>query len=392
MRILYLSPRESWPTNSGAKLRDYHLARGLAQAAEVRYLFFGGAAAASELKGTHVPTPAKYTASKIFRGVIGPQPLPILNYTSDEMAAAISALASDVFDVVHLDSIHMAGYLPELRKLWPRATVILDWHNIESEAMRRFANSSSSRLKRAYARYTAAGLQRVEDRMLAQLQGHLVCSERERNMLLRRNPAARIAVIDNGVDSTRFTASHNPRSTRVIFVGQMSYGPNAEGAVWFVNDIWPALRQQFPKLTLSIVGADPGPAVQVLASRDGVTVTGTVPDVRSYYDGAFAAVVPLRSGAGTRLKILEAMAAEVPVISTALGAEGLAVTDGVNLLLAEDPSSWLVAFHRISDETQARALTSAARQLVVDRYDWSILGKKLVETYRDWTSATSGKA
>jgi glycosyltransferase involved in cell wall biosynthesis len=164
----------------------------------------------------------------------------------------------------------------------------------------------------------------------------------------------------------------------------MSYAPNVEAVVWFFKEIWPVLREHMQALSLSIVGADPGPTVRALGSHAGINVTGTVPDVRSYYEGALAAIVPLRSGAGTRLKILEAMAAGVPVISTSLGAEGLEVEDKIHLLIADDVPAWTDALEWVADEARRRALTTAARELVVRRYDWEFLGQKLVETYTNW--------
>lgn len=389
MRVLFLSPREAWPPNSGAKLRDYYLARGLARAAEVHYLFFGGRAAAGELKAVlgsaqSVTPPPKYTAGKILKGLAGSPPLPILNYSSAEMGNAIASLAGIPFDVVHLDSIHMAGYLALIRRHWLKATITLDWHNIESEAMDRFAANTSSLARRWYARYTAGQLRTVEDEMLATLDGHVVCSQRECELLMQRNARARIALVENGVDTSSFRPFNGAVTERLIFVGQMSYAPNVEAVVWFFKEIWPVLREHMQALSLSIVGADPGPTVRALGSHAGINVTGTVPDVRSYYEGALAAIVPLRSGAGTRLKILEAMAAGVPVISTSLGAEGLEVEDKIHLLIADDVPAWTDALEWVADEARRRALTTAARELVVRRYDWEFLGQKLVETYTNW--------
>src|SRR4051812_46086892 len=132
-----------------------------------------------------------------------------------------------------------------------------------------------------------------------------------------------------------------------------------------------------------IVGANPGPAVLALGDLPGVTVTGMVPDLRPFYRGALAAVVPLRTGGGTRLKILEAMAARVPVISTAIGAEGLDLVDGEHALLteADDAEEWTAALASLRDSPDLRAkLVTAGLRLVRDRYDWEILGSKLRDT------------
>jgi len=135
------------------------------------------------------------------------------------------------------------------------------------------------------------------------------------------------------------------------------------------------------------VGANPSPDVRALAEIEGVTVTGTVPDVRPYYRDALAAIVPLRSGGGTRLKILEAMAAGIPVISTALGAEGLAVTPGRDILMADadDAEAWIGHLTCLTESAGLRGqLIAAGRHLVQSRYDWEILGEILATTYQDW--------
>ena len=151
---------------------------------------------------------------------------------------------------------------------------------------------------------------------------------------------------------------------------------------------WPHIHQRFPQWHLSLVGATPPPDVQALAHIPGVEVTGTVPDVRPYYRDALAAVVPLRSGGGTRLKILEAMAAGIPVISTALGAEGLDVAPGHNFLLAERDADWLPALTEIAQNpARARQLAQRGMELVRSRYDWGALGERLLSTYERWASS-----
>jgi glycosyltransferase involved in cell wall biosynthesis len=136
-----------------------------------------------------------------------------------------------------------------------------------------------------------------------------------------------------------------------------------------------------PDKTLTIVGASPTAAVLALRNEPGVEVTGTVPDVRPYYSEAFAAIAPLRTGAGTRLKILEGMAAGAPVVSTALGAEGLDCSAGKDILLAETVEEWAQAFAQLGDERRREDLVRAGLQLVRSRYDWAILRESLYRTY-----------
>lgn len=392
MRILYLSPRQCWPAISGAKLRDFYLARALGEQFDLSYAYFvqdhaltsGELPFCRQLVG--VPKPKTYTPLKLVRGVLTRQPLSVINYNSAGMQRALASLLEGApFDIIHVDGVHMASYVPLFAR-HSSSRIVFSWHNIESELMFRYASSSTSLPRRMYASLTGRRLARVEQEMLEGAFGHVVCSERERDELLRRAPSARVAVIENGVDTGRFS----PRSeagvrNRIVLVGLMNYLPNVEASIWFAREIWPALYARFPQWKLTLVGADPLPAVQALANLPGVEVTGTVEDVRPYYEQAVIAIVPLKTGAGTRLKILEAMAAGVPVVSTPLGAEGLKVTPGKDILIAGPEPEWMEACSRLAGEPALAAdLVRSARELVTAQYDWRVMGGRLVSTYQEW--------
>ena len=395
LRILFLSPRQAWPLDSGARLRDHYFAQALGRRGALTYVFFSDPRSApprpADLpfcrKIVPVPSPRLYTPAKIARGLLGRWPLPVVNYTSDEMKAALAGiLRADRFDLVHLDSIHMAAYAPGVRRQ-TAAPVVYNWHNIESELMRRYSAGVASPLRKLYAAWTARRLAALEGRILLQAFGHVVCSERERAQLLRVVPEARIAVIENGVATAFFAEPpvSPSRRHRIVFVGSMGYHGNVEAAVLFARSVWPWIRERFPAWRLTLVGRDPAPAVLALRGEENVEVTGTVEDVRPYYGEALAAIVPLRIGGGTRLKILEAMAAGVPVVSTALGAEGLAVSPGRHLLIADRDEDWLRQLSALSPQGDLwNGLVTEGRDLVRLRYDWEILGQALHETYSHW--------
>ena len=338
--------------------------------------------------------PPPYGAWNLWMGLWGRWPLTVLNYASAEMMDAVERLTRDSgYDLIHVDSIHMIRYAETAaRQLGQAARIVYNWHNIESEAMFRYSATVSSPPKRWYAALTASKLAALESGILQSAFGHVVCSERERDELRKIAPAARIAVVDNGVDTGNLLSSHAAnqgasRASTIVFVGLMDYYPNIEAATSFAGRIWPRIRERLPGLSLWIVGANPAPAVLELGSLPGVTVTGTVPDVRPYYRDALAAIVPLRTGGGTRLKILEAMAMTVPVISTSLGAEGLAVSAGEDILLADPDDAEAWTRHLVSlteSEGERERLSLAALQLVRTRYDWEFLGRKLWETYEGW--------
>ena len=399
MKILFLSPRQCLPVRSGAKLREYHFLRALAQRNEVTHLYFSDAGAKPLTQKDFpfcklveaFPKPGAYTPWKIARGVFSSLPLSVLNYASPAMDATVRRLTAETrFDLIHLDSIHMIQYG---LAAGPGARLVYNWHNIESEALRRYGASSHSLARRWYAGLTAGKMEALERDILRKGFGHVVCSDRERDQLRNIVAEAPIETIQNGVDTEYFQDSgasvdpNNASGPRVVFVGSFDYYPNVEAATSFAQNIWPVIRQRIPDATLFLVGANPTPSVQALANLPSVTVTGTVPDVRPYYGGALAAIVPLRTGGGTRLKILEAMAAGVAVVSTPLGAEGLAVTPGQDILLADpdDSAAWVDRLLLLLQSPGRRLqLAAAGQRLVKSRYDWETLGQTLCNTYERW--------
>lgn len=401
-----LSPRQCFPVTSGAKLREYYLLRALGEAGELLLAGYRDAGA-PEPEGEDIPfcrafqfaeKPQAYGPRQVFGGLLGKWPISVLNYTSGAMVSAAQELVGGrPVDLIQLESIHMIRNAEALAEAGIQAPVVYNWHNIESELMQRFAESSASLARRAYATLTAGKLRAIEREILRSAFGHIVCSEREREVLATIAPEARIAVIENGVDCDSFApgvaesgSAAKPEGmarNTLVFVGSMDYYPNAEGAVWFAREIWPSIRERVPSLEFCIVGARPTEAVLALREVAGVTVTGTVPDVRPYYERALAAVVPLRTGGGTRLKILEAMAAGTPVVSTALGAEGLRVEPGEHYLMAgtDDAAPWVEAIAKLhADPAECAALSERGLRRAREEYDWKSLGASLVDTYRGW--------
>lgn len=408
MRVLHFAPRVCWPLDTGAKLRNYHLARVLAERARVTLLAFGDAGEPLidfENPYEQVVTVERgpgYTAAKVLRGAFGRTPLPLLNYTTAAMKQALAQLLSEQeFDVVQMESIHLMGYLPTLRAAADRPQVVCDWHNIESELMQRYSERESSFVRRAYAQKTARQLRALEQQATRDFAAHVVVSERDRERLLELGPASSISVIENGVDSAYYSdqeiekahavwrlrdesvgfgVADEIRSNRIVFVGSMDYHANIDGVVDFARKVWPGMKERHPELIFTIVGRDPATEVQQLATIPGIEVTGTVPDVRPYYREAIASIVPLKVGGGSRLKILEAMAAGVAVVSTTLGAEGLAVQNDKNILIGDTIEQLIEAITSVvASEELRRRLSDAGRALVSSRYDWETLGANLFE-------------
>lgn len=414
LRVLYFAPRECWPTNAGAKLRNYHLARELARTAEVTYLGFAdeasGCASERGLAGLCQEVTVKrdraYTAGKIARGILTSTPLPVLNYYTEAMRSELVRLLDEQdFDVVQIESLSLAAYLPVVRAARSRPVVVADWHNIDSEVMRRYSEHTPSLARRAYARVTARRLERLEAWAMRELDAHIAVSRRDEIRMLEHAPAAKVITIENGVDVDYYgdekieqayrkwvaecpqagqprnrKDGHKVVGNRIIFVGSMDYHANVDAAVRFARDVWPAVHAENPDLTFTIVGRNPAPEVAALAGLPRVEVTGTVDDVRPFYRQAAASVVPLRIGGGSRLKILESLAAGVPVISTQLGAEGIDATQGRDIVMAESKDELVRACLDLArDSSHRQSLIKAGRALVRAQYDWSAKGAALLD-------------
>ena len=302
-----------------------------------------------------------------------------------------SALNEHRFDAVQLEASNLFSYLEVIRAAPGKPKILFDWHNVDSELMSRYASETKSLPRKLIARRTATLLDRLETRLMTLCDAHVVVSEREKVKLLERNPQANITVIPNGVDTSAFAyrESSSPGTT-LLFVGSMDYHANVDAVIWFARSVWPAISRRFPALEFQIVGRSPGREIRALASGK-IRVTGTVEDVRPFYAKALAVVVPMRVGAGTRLKILEAMAMGVPVISTTLGAEGIAVEHGKNILLADSEEQMIDALERVTNDCSfRRSLTQAARELVSRRYDWTSIGNQLYQTHSELMQARAG--
>lgn len=390
MKLLYVAIHQLWPLTTGARLRDYHLARQLASRCSLTFfeiLHEGDSENARPPDDTgfaeiiSIRKDRGYTGTKLLRGFIGPKPIHIVNLSSVRISAVLTdILTRHRFDAVQIENIQLSQYLPVIQNAPGRPSVLADWHNIESEVMSRYAGTASGFFRRIVGRRTAGLLRSVERQYLEECRAHTVPSERERRTLLEWSPNANVQVIPNGVDVGHFTPQAKCDSgarPSLLFVGSMDYHANIDAVRWFCDRIWPEVAKRHAELDFTIVGRNPSSEVRALASAR-IHVTGTVEDVRPFYNQALAVVVPLRVGGGTRLKILEAMAARVPVVSTRLGAEGIDAQHDVDILLADTVQETIAAIDRVvmSLETRER-LVEAAHQLVDRRYDWSIIGDQL---------------
>jgi sugar transferase (PEP-CTERM/EpsH1 system associated) len=408
MRILWLKSDLLLPLDKGGKLRTWHLMRQLAQRHAITFLSYadpdqpgedidGMRAVASEVITIPKRDPAKGTLAFYLdaaRHLVARRPYAVAKYGSAEYRQAVAdALARTSYDLVVCDFLPPAVNLP--RQL-PCPSVLFT-HNVEAEIWRRHAETTSNALTRVLYRAQHRRMLRFEQETLRRFDGVLAVSDADRETFGRLYPGAAarpIHVVPTGVDTTFFSpatdaieAASPAASRTLIFTGSMDWLPNEDAMLFFCRDILPLVRAEEPDVTLSIVGRAPTPAVKRLAAEQGVLVTGRVDDVRPYMREAAVYVVPLRIGGGTRLKIFEAMAMAKAVVSTTVGAEGLPVTGGEHLLVADEPRSFARAVVRLlRDLEKRRSVEQAARQLVVANYDWSVVAGDLEEALARFAS------
>ncbi|MFL5734160.1 MAG: glycosyltransferase [Chloroflexia bacterium] len=403
MRLLILAPQWPDPPCQGAAIRNLHIAEYLAGKHEVSLLTFvpeGGAVSHERLGGLRraevLRRPTRTRSERLRTLLASREPDMARRLRSGVMWSRVRELCNqEAFDAVHVEGIEMAPYgLLALESGCPDMTY--DAHNAEYLLQRRVFATDVRRPKRLpHALYSLAQWQRLrrfEARVCLRSEHILAVSEPDRTALSRLAPAAarRIAVLPNGVDSGYWSpeaVSPNGEATSgedntLVFDGSMDFRPNVDAALWFASEVWPLIREARPGARFYIVGRNPAPQVLRLADVPGITVTGPVDDPRPWVEKAAVYVVPMRMGGGVRLKVLQAMALERAIVSTPMGAEGVNVRHGREMLLATSPDVFARStLDLMSNPARRAALGSAARHLAVSRYDWRVLLPALDQIY-----------
>ncbi len=439
MKILILSPYPPYPPHGGGTMRIYQLVRGLAARHDLVCLSFAPDAAAEQAlaplqRVCRVVTVRGPIARSLLRRawttLVSPLPDMALRNAAPAYTDALRALlATEQFDIVQAESIEMAGHLLQVKNyelrvkssdhselLTLNSKLVLDQFNAEYVIQKRAALTSlraGLRLPK-YARdvksnavgiaggaYSLAQwrkLKRYEALVMRQCDAVAAVSEADRATLLGLAPEATIGVVPNGVDTAYFSgvamASDHVgalafSAPTLVFSGTLDFRPNVDAVTWFVREVLPRVRARWPAARLLVVGKRPAPMLRRLADEGALLLTGEVSDVRPYLAGAAVYVVPMRIGGGVRLKLLEALALELPVVSTRMGAEGLAgLRADEHCLLSDDAAGFAEATLRLLDNPAlGRRLGAAGRALACQRYDWSVIVPQLEVLYQEIVGA-----
>ena len=387
MKLLFIDEEFPYPLNTGKRIRSYNLARVLAKRNQITYLAYGEENSEAfqalakhgirpvAIKPPHMAKTGIRFYLKLLLNVFSRYPFMVTNHYSTRFQNAVNTLIrADSFDVVLAEWTPYAIFMQEPSKT--RKVIVA--HNIESSIWRRYEETETNIFRKYYIMLQRSKVELFERKCYSWVDGATAVSNEEAEEIASLGAHYPVATIENGVDVSYFSPRADaPDPDTLVFTGSMDWRPNQDAAVWFAEEILPIIRQAKPGIKVVIVGRRPPEHVKTLENLDGVTVTGTVDDVRPYIAAGAVYIVPLRIGGGSRLKILEAMAMKKAVVSTTVGAEGLEVTDEKTILIADGAEGFAKAVLRALDDRElCRALGERARTLVEETYRWSRLGEK----------------
>ena len=400
-RLLWLSHFAPYPaTGHGALQRTHHLLLQAARRYETHLVALAPAGsfpddaarrdaeealAAAVASARIVPLPASFgrarVAARVARAAVSRPTYWEHLFAHAEASAHLRGLLGAMpFDVAHLDTVFLCGYVPLLGDV----PFVLNHHNIESHLLTRRAERMRGPARAFFARQGRA-TERIEQQFSARAACNLVVSDLDGIRLRGLAPEARIETIPNGVDVAFFApdATESVQPGRLVWAGGMDWFPNADAIEWFASSLWPALANDDPARSAVIIGRQPPARVVALAASDPrVEVLGFVDDVRPHVRRAATYICPIRVGGGTRLKVLDALAIGRPLVASKIGVEGIGLVDGVHYLEANDVNETVAQVRRLeADERLSARLADAGRAFVLANYSWDGIGERLANVY-----------
>ncbi len=388
MKILWVKSDFLHPTNGGGQIRTLETLKRLHQRHEIHFAALdlpqpgAGFNRTSEYctKAYPVPHPVPRKSgphywAELASGPWSTMPLPMRRYRSSALLRLVETLARlEKFDTIVCDFLASAANVPEL------GNAVLFQHNVESMIWQRHTEHAPSPWHRAYYRGQYERMLRYEAEVCRAAKRIIAVSGADARAMRSLYGATGVYSVPTGVDTEYFAPPCVPATPKwdLVFVGAMDWRPNIDGLNWFIADVLPLIRARRPDCSLAVVGRRPAAEVCKIAQRDRhIHVTGTVDDVRPYLWESKVSIVPLRIGGGTRLKIYEAMAAKIPVVSTLVGAEGLDIRDGENIAMADLPQEFAERCVALLEDAGARRrIAATAWEMIAACYSWEVVSRK----------------
>ncbi len=393
MRVLWLKTELLHPVDKGGKIRTYYMLKEIKREHHITYLTLDDGEAGTEARElaseychelVTVPhrTRAKFSAgfyAELASNLLSPMPYFMKKYESAEMRRqVIDLVRRGGYDVLVCDFlVPNINVPPDLD-----CPAVLFQHNVEAMIWKRHYEVQSHPLKKAYLFNQWRKTYAYERRACRRYDYVVAVSPEDADVMRREYGVEDVEDVPTGVDTDYFRVSGSEPSEpyNMVFTGSMDWLPNEDAIRYFTEQILPRVKESIPEATLTVVGRNPYPSLLELGRRDSsIKVTGRVDDVRPYMERAAAYVIPIRIGGGTRLKVYEAMAMEKPIISTTIGAEGLPVRDGVEIMFADAPDTFAAAVVKVlRDNELGRRLGAEAAKTVRENFGWAGVAAKFM--------------
>lgn len=399
-RILYLTQVLPYPLNTGARVRQYYVLRYLSQHHEVTLASFVRTddkpehmahlkTLCAEVQTAPMLRSRARDLRAVAQGVLTRQPIVIVRDEIEPMRQLLAKLlAHKQFDVVQADQVSMSQYGLTGRGL----RRVLDLHNAMYVATERMAENEPNLLKRLMLQREARALARYEATLCSRYDRVTFVTGDDRHLIERQIERFHVPVQPDHFTTIPICIDPNEkqpirsadRPFRITSLGVMFWPPNAEGAAWFAREVWPAIRARHPELVFTVAGKNPPDYLTRLNGTDNIEVLGYVPDLDRLLAETAVFIVPLRAGGGMRVKILDAWCWGLPIVSTTIGAEGIHLGDGENILIADTPQAFDSAVRRAyTDVALNQRLRQSGRHWVEQAYDWRTI-------YQAWDSVYAG--
>lgn len=392
MKVLVVDEELPWPLNTGKRLRTYNLLLRMQREHELHLVCHGEA---DTLPGCpnvvvhSVPSPvveqhgAKFYAA-LFANLFSSDPYVVQRHSSEGMREVIAELVErQSFDLVHCE---WTPYTVNLQSVLGTYPSVLSTHNVEALIWKRMWERESNPLKKGYIRIQWKKMEKYEAKAVHLYDKVMCVSDEDRQCIAEEFDCLHAIVVPNGVDERYFApASADEAENSMVFTGSMDWRPNQDAVNYFVNDIFPLIREELPTASFTVVGRFPPEDMARKWRRiPGVTVTGTVDDVRTYIARSSLYVVPLRIGGGSRLKILEALSMRKRVLSTSVGAEGLKLDGGVHLMLQDSAEGFArKAVEMLSSPDEHDRLAEEGLQRVLSMYTWDSIATVMSDVWME---------
>jgi len=404
MNILFISTENPYPPDHGHHIRTYNILRYLAKRHSVYFLSFikneGELRYLAEIekfcKSADVCIlPDEISKWRFYLSILSNffSPLPYVaeKYYQRSMKEKIRQVVErNGIDIVHFDMLPLARYRKEAKTI---PTILVE-HNVESLRVKRLTENSRNTLFKLFMYYQYIKLSAFEKKEVSRFDLCTAVSDEDVNILKKMSSKAKIIVIPNGVDTSYFAPKGENRIERsMIWVGSMADVYNREAMEFFCSEIFPLIQAEIPDVELTVVGKSPPKRLLDLEKGNkNVKVVGYVNDVRPYIDAAAVYVAPMKSGSGTKLKVLNALSMAKAVVTTSIGAEGIHVKDNEHLLIADDPVLFAKkTIELLRDPERAAKIGENGRRRMCDEYDWESIGQRMDEVYHGLVRSKIGK-